>query len=113
MNSIRDKAKESLTRTFKLYTVTSKTKEKIVKQALDELFEIFNILPLQQNMADGKLIFNPKVRISIRDGLACAYEVTEGINLSIKDYDVSGYCTVEELNEMPENKEGEKYEERS
>lgn len=53
----------------------------------------------------------PEILIIVEGGLIQDVEIPKDCNIKVKvkDYDVSDYATVEELNEMPEDEEGRKY----
>ena len=114
-NSLRDKVKGVIFEHLGDYVGDTQICDDFMEQVpeiTDAVFGALGILSADQDKIGAKVVVNPKAHISLRDGMMIPYDVSKGVDLSLRDYDVSDYATVEELNEMPENEKGEKYEER-
>lgn len=86
-NSLRDNIKDILRGEIGDLIGETYANTEIVCAMTDSLFSVLDINPDEQDLVSPEIVINPKVRITVKGGVAIADEVTAGIDFLIEDQD--------------------------
>lgn len=86
-NSLRDNIKDLLSEEISDLIGDKFADAETVCSFADTIFDVLGINPHEQDLVNAKIVINPKVRITVKGGVAIPDEVTAGIDFSIDDQD--------------------------